>query len=134
MFHIVTKQLKVLGSFRYGAGDYPLAISLVERGLVDLKPLVTHRYSFEEALTAFETTQNGKDANGKVGLSSLFAANDQADLSAGCHQVYHRWTEVRFLAVIGQVNCYLNHRTSCFRNLCIVAADSPLSPVHTIHK
>lgn len=66
MFHVVTKQLKVLGSFRYGIGDYPLAISLVERGLVNLKPLITHRYKFEEALTAFETTQKGKDGQGKA--------------------------------------------------------------------
>jgi L-iditol 2-dehydrogenase/D-xylulose reductase len=65
MFAIVTKQLKVLGSFRYGQGDYPLAISLVERGLVDLKPLVTHRYKFTDALEAFELTKKGKDADGK---------------------------------------------------------------------
>lgn len=65
MFAIVTKQLKVLGSFRYGQGDYPLAISLVERGLVDLKPLVTHRYNFTEAREAFDLTKAGKDKNGK---------------------------------------------------------------------
>lgn len=65
MFAIVTKQLKVLGSFRYGQGDYPLAISLVERGLVDLKPLVTHRYKFTDAPEAFEITKNGKDKVGK---------------------------------------------------------------------
>jgi len=64
MFAIVTKQLTVLGSFRYGQGDYPLAISLVERGLVDLKPLVTHRYKFADALEAFELTKKGKDAQG----------------------------------------------------------------------
>lgn len=65
MFAVVTKQLKVLGSFRYGQGDYPLAISLVERGLVDLKPLVTHRYKFDDARDAFEITKNGKDKDGK---------------------------------------------------------------------
>jgi threonine dehydrogenase-like Zn-dependent dehydrogenase len=47
-------------------GDYPLAISLVERGLIDLKPLVTHVVEFEEALEAFEHTRKGKDDNGKV--------------------------------------------------------------------
>lgn len=65
MFAIVTKQLRVLGSFRYGQGDYPLAIGLVERGLVDLKPLVTHRYKFADALEAFELTKAGKDKDGK---------------------------------------------------------------------
>ena len=58
--------MSIKGSFRYGAGVrdalsatlipqvYDLAISLVARGLIDLKPLVTHRYSFEEAPAAFK--------------------------------------------------------------------------------
>ncbi|WOO85089.1 putative D-xylulose reductase A [Vanrija pseudolonga] len=66
MFIVVAKQLKIIGSFRYGEGDYQTALSLVERGLVDLKPLVTHRYKFEDALDAFKLTQAGKDANGKA--------------------------------------------------------------------
>ena len=65
-FPVISKQLRILGSFRYGMGDYPLAISLVERGLIDLKPLVTHVVEFEEALEAFEHTRKGKDDNGKV--------------------------------------------------------------------
>jgi threonine dehydrogenase-like Zn-dependent dehydrogenase len=44
-----------------------MAISLVERGLVDLKPLVTHRYKFKDALEAFRMTEKGKDESGKVG-------------------------------------------------------------------
>jgi D-xylulose reductase len=74
-FPVISKQLRILGSFRYGMGDYPLAISLVERGLIDLKPLVTHVVEFEEALEAFEHTRKGKDDSGKVsqpvGASSL---------------------------------------------------------------
>ena len=46
--------MAIKGSFRYGAGVYDLAISLVARGLIDLKPLVTHRYPFEEAGAAFK--------------------------------------------------------------------------------
>ncbi|WVQ82392.1 chlorophyll synthesis pathway protein BchC [Cryptococcus sp. DSM 104549] len=65
LFHIITKQLRVTGSFRYGAGDYPLAISLVERGLVDLKPLVTQRFKFGDAKEAFECTKVGKGKDGK---------------------------------------------------------------------
>jgi len=80
LFEIITKQLKVLGSFRYGAGDYPLAISLVERGLVDLKPLVTQRYEFTDALEAFETTKNGKDKNGEVGSTLRSSTRDLADV------------------------------------------------------
>jgi hypothetical protein len=45
-----------------------MAISLVARGLIDLKPLVTHRYKFEEAVKAFGVTQAGKDEDGKVSI------------------------------------------------------------------
>jgi D-xylulose reductase len=43
----------------------PLAIDLVERGLVDLKPLLTHAFNFTDALEAFEITKAGKDKDGK---------------------------------------------------------------------
>ena len=42
----------------------PLAIDLVARGLVDLKPLLTHTFKFEQALEAFECTKKGKDDQG----------------------------------------------------------------------
>ena len=66
LFEVITHELRVLGSWRYSVGDYPLAISLVERGLIDLKPLVTQRYQFDDALEAFETMRKGKDQTGKV--------------------------------------------------------------------
>lgn len=70
-FPVISKQLRILGSFRYGMGDYPLAISLVERGLIDLKPLVTQVVEFDKALEAFETTRKGRDENGKVSQQSF---------------------------------------------------------------
>ena len=39
---LIGKELKILGSFRYGPGDYPLAISLVASGKIHVKPLITH--------------------------------------------------------------------------------------------
>jgi D-xylulose reductase len=65
MFRVVTNEIKLKGSWRYGSGDYPLAIDLVARGLVDLKPLLTHQFPFERALEAFELTREGKDKDGK---------------------------------------------------------------------
>lgn len=65
MFRVVTEEIKIKGSWRYGSGDYPLAIDLVARGLVDLKPLLTHTFPFEQALEAFELTRAGKDREGK---------------------------------------------------------------------
>jgi hypothetical protein len=86
-FDVITKELKVVGSFRYGPGDYPLAISLVERGLVDLKPLVTQRYEFKDALEAFETTRAGKDPQGKVRRRF---SRWQRLTGAARHQVHHQ--------------------------------------------
>ena len=71
MYLVAGKELGVFGSFRYGPGDYPMAISLVARGLIDLKPLVTHRFKFEEAVKAFGVTQNGKDEDGKSAIKCI---------------------------------------------------------------
>lgn len=65
MFRIITNEIKIKGAWRYGSGDYPLAIDLVARGLVDLKPLLTHTFPFNQALEAFELTRLGKDSEGK---------------------------------------------------------------------
>ena len=73
-FQIICKQLHIVGSFRYGTGDYEFAISLVERGLVDLKPLVTQRYEFADALEAFEATKAGKGPDGKPVIKCIINA------------------------------------------------------------
>lgn len=54
-----------------GAGIYPLAIDLVSRGLVSLKPLISHRYSFKDAPDAFEHTANGKGGDGKMLIKAI---------------------------------------------------------------
>lgn len=61
---ILVKELTLKGSFRYGPGDYALAIALVAQNKIDLKPLVTHRFKFEDAKQAFETTRKGKSEDG----------------------------------------------------------------------
>ncbi len=45
-------------SFRYGPGDYALAIKLLEANMVDLKALITHSYKFDSAAEAFATTSS----------------------------------------------------------------------------
>lgn len=42
------------GSFRYGPGDYELAVNLLDKGGVSVRELITHEYGFWEAETAFE--------------------------------------------------------------------------------
>ncbi|THY92312.1 GroES-like protein [Aureobasidium pullulans] len=50
---ICDKEATLKGSFRYGPGDYQLAVGLLDSGRVSLKSLVTHEFSFEEAEKAF---------------------------------------------------------------------------------
>jgi len=65
------KELTVKGSFRYGAGDYPMAISLVSSGKIDVKPLITHRFPFEDAEAAFETARTGKGPDGQAVIKAI---------------------------------------------------------------
>lgn len=51
---LCSKEGSLIGSFRYGPGDYDSAIKLVEEGAIKLLPLITHRFSFEEAEKAFQ--------------------------------------------------------------------------------
>jgi hypothetical protein len=81
--------------FRYGPGSYALAISLVERGLIDLKPLVTHRYEFKDALEAFKVTEQGKDASGKVGSFGFFLLSPSV-VAGGGVLATDSWREFSF--------------------------------------
>jgi D-xylulose reductase len=53
------KELMVRGCFRYGAGDYNLAVSLLTRGVIDVKPLISSTTAFENTTTAWEKTAKG---------------------------------------------------------------------------
>ncbi|KAH9482565.1 putative D-xylulose reductase A [Psilocybe cubensis] len=76
---LMTKELNYKGSFRYGPGDYPLAISFVAHGKIDLKPLVTHRYKFEDAVAAFKATRTGKSEDGKGVIKAIISGPDAED-------------------------------------------------------
>ncbi|WWD03026.1 hypothetical protein V865_001070 [Kwoniella europaea PYCC6329] len=68
---IADREITVKGCFRYGPGVYPMAIDLVSRGLIDLKPLITHKYGWEDAVKAFETTKAGKGEDGKMAIKVM---------------------------------------------------------------
>ncbi len=55
-----TKELTVKGSFRYGSGDYKLAVQLVSEGKVDAKRLISRKVRFEEAEQAFVDVKAGR--------------------------------------------------------------------------
>ncbi|KAG1892353.1 chaperonin 10-like protein [Suillus subluteus] len=76
MFVVICKELVLKGSFRYGPGDYPLAIALAASGKVDVKPLVSHRFPFTKAREAFETTRNGKSPDGKGVIKAIISGPD----------------------------------------------------------
>lgn len=53
-------ELTMKGSFRYGSGDYKLAVELVASGKVDVKKLITGTVKFEDAEQAFKDVKAGK--------------------------------------------------------------------------
>ena len=60
-----TMEVDVRFQFRY-ANTWPLAISLVESGVVDLRGLITHRFGIEQAEEAFKTAADPKTGAIKV--------------------------------------------------------------------
>jgi L-iditol 2-dehydrogenase len=50
--HLSVNEIDLQFQYRY-AQQYPKAIRLVAGGLINLKPLVTHRFKLEDAVAAF---------------------------------------------------------------------------------
>ncbi|KAE8145375.1 chaperonin 10-like protein [Aspergillus avenaceus] len=65
-----TKELNIKGSFRYGSGDYKLAVGLVASGKVNVKELITGVVKFENAEQAFREVRAGE------GIKTLIAGID----------------------------------------------------------
>ena len=51
--YVSIREIDIRFQFRYRE-TYPKAVMLVSEGLIDLKPLVTHRFGLEQAQEAFE--------------------------------------------------------------------------------
>lgn len=60
MMTMVAKELTVKGSFRYGPGDWTLAVDLISSGRVKVKELISKKVKFEEAEEAFGDTKAAK--------------------------------------------------------------------------
>lgn len=65
--HASFREIDIRFQFRYHE-TYPKAITLVEQGLIDLKPLVTHRFTLEQAKEAFEAASTPSARAVKVQL------------------------------------------------------------------
>jgi len=53
-------EVTMKGSFRYGSGDYKLAVQLVDSGRVNVKVLITGVVGFEKAEIAFKEVKEGR--------------------------------------------------------------------------
>ncbi|XP_076465597.1 sorbitol dehydrogenase-like [Babylonia areolata] len=53
------REVDIRGIFRY-VNCYPTALAMVASGKVNVKPLVTHRFSLEQSLEAFEAAKRGE--------------------------------------------------------------------------
>lgn len=58
---VVSKELDILGVFRY-ANMYPRAVRLAQKGGVDLKSLITQRFSFGELEEALKFARDNKNS------------------------------------------------------------------------
>lgn len=54
------KEVTAKGSFRYGSGDYKLAVELVASGKVDVKRLISGTVAFGQAEEAFKKVKEGQ--------------------------------------------------------------------------
>lgn len=60
IMELCTKEVTCKGSFRYGSGDYALALEFVSQGRVDVKPLITRTVEFKDAEQAFKDVKKGE--------------------------------------------------------------------------
>ncbi|THH14889.1 hypothetical protein EW146_g5503 [Bondarzewia mesenterica] len=72
----LSKELTMKGSFRYGSGDYRLAVALASHGKIDLKPMVTHRFAFTDAVAAFNATKAGRTEDGRALIKAIISGPD----------------------------------------------------------
>ncbi|KAL1681416.1 chaperonin 10-like protein [Schizophyllum commune] len=61
MIAVTAKELDVKGITRYTASCFPNAIDMLARGVVDVKPLITKKYTLGESRDAFEAVRSGRE-------------------------------------------------------------------------
>lgn len=63
--HLSANEIDLQYQYRY-ANQYPRSIRCVANGMIDLKPLVTHRFDLEDAMEAFNTAADPRSGAIKV--------------------------------------------------------------------
>ncbi|KAL4861580.1 hypothetical protein BDV12DRAFT_203873 [Aspergillus spectabilis] len=77
MMEICVKQLNVRGTIRYTTNCFEEAVTLIDRGLVDVNSLISHTFEFDDSLSAFETVYNLEDGEGKKLLKTVILHGDK---------------------------------------------------------
>jgi len=67
LFEAMDKEIDIIGSFRY-SDTYPQALELIASGQINIKPLVTHRFSLLDSQKAFEQAETGADGAIKIAI------------------------------------------------------------------
>lgn len=57
---VMEKELTVKGCFRYSVDDYKLSVQLLNDKKINVKPLITHTFKFEDAVKAYEFAKKGE--------------------------------------------------------------------------
>lgn len=66
MFHLGEHELRLIGTMMYRHEDYQTAIDFVSRGIINLEPLITSRFSFEQYDEAYKFIDAHKTSTMKV--------------------------------------------------------------------
>ncbi len=61
MMAITAKELELRGSFRFHE-EFAVGVGLMQKGLIDVKPLITHTVALEDAISAFEIASDRSKA------------------------------------------------------------------------
>ncbi len=64
---VTTKELNIKGSFRFHS-EFELAVKMMKKKLIDVKPLITHSIPFQNAEQGFKIAMNEKENSMKVQL------------------------------------------------------------------
>ena len=65
---VTTKELNLKGSFRFHS-EFDLAVKMMKKKLIDVKPLITHNISFKNAEKGFKIAMDENENSMKVQLS-----------------------------------------------------------------